>query len=283
MTPLGANTLLALGACSAFGVLAGAVGTFVLARRRSLLADVAGHATLPGVCVAFLAGEAIGLGGRNPLVLLVGGASTALLAAWSVPALARLRGVGADGAVAVTLSFFFGLGAVLLSAVQSHPSGAQGGINGLLFGSAAGVTSGELLAMLAIAGLAIATLAMLFKELCAAAFDEPHARALGLPVRGLDLALTALLVATVVAGMQVAGIVLVVSMLTAPAAAARLLRGGIVRVIVIASSIGAATAAAGVLASRIAPTLPTGSAMTLAATAVFAIVLVATRGRRSAA
>lgn len=277
---LGANTLFALGACAAFGVLAGAVGTFVLARRRSLLADVAGHASLPGVCVGFLLGEATGLGGRNPLLLLAGGACTALLAAWSVPWLSRWRLVGSDGAVAVVLAFYFGLGAVLLSAVQSHPSGAQGGINGLLFGRAAGITRAEVAAMLVVAGVALATLGVVFKELCACSVDESHARALGLPVQRIDTALTVLLVATVVAGMQVAGLVLVVSMLTAPAAAARLWRGGIVRVTVVASAIGAASAAAGVLASSELPSLPTGSAVTLAATAAFVLSLLAAWIRR---
>ena len=63
---LGANTLGVLAGCVLFGALAGAVGTFVLARRRALVADVAGHAALPGIALAFLAGEALGLGGRTP-------------------------------------------------------------------------------------------------------------------------------------------------------------------------------------------------------------------------
>ena len=113
-----------------FGATAGFVGTFVIARRRSLLADVAAHASLPGVCLAFLAGEALGLGGRNPLLLLAGAATTAFLATWSVPRLARLQGVGPDGALAVSLSFFFGLGAVsacFATIIFSVPPGGSPG------------------------------------------------------------------------------------------------------------------------------------------------------------
>ena len=270
---LGFNTALALAACTVFGAVAGAVGTFVLARRRSMLADVAGHASLPGVCIAFLIGELLGIGGRTPLLLLAGGAGTALLAAWCVPALARLRGVGPDGAVAVSLSFFFGLGSVLLSSVQTHGSGAQGGLNHLLFGSAAATTRADLAALSILAVAALAALAAFFKELSALAFDEQHARALGIPVRGLDLLLLALLVATVVAGMQVAGIVLVVSMLIAPAAGARAFRGSITRITAIASLLGAASATTGVLLSLRFADLPTGAAMTLVATAVFCTTL----------
>jgi len=268
-----ANTMLVLSGCALFGAVAGAVGSFVLARRRALLADVAAHASLPGVCLAFLAGEALGVGGRTAWLLLAGGAATALLATWCVPQLARLRGVGPDGALAVSLSFFFGLGAVLLSAIQSHDSAAQGGLNHLLFGSAAATTRSDLVMLAVLAAAAIAVVALLFKEFAAIAFDEAHARVLGLPVRTMDIALLALLVSTVVAGMQVAGIVLVVSMIIAPAATARLLRGSMPRVVCTAALLGAGSAIAGVLLSLRYESLPTGSAMTLCAGAAFLAAL----------
>jgi manganese/zinc/iron transport system permease protein len=270
---IGANTLGVLAGCVLFGALAGAVGTFVLARRRALVADVAGHAALPGVALAFLAGEAIGLGGRTAWLLLLGGAATALLAAWCVPALARLRRVGNDGAIAVTLAGFFGLGAVLFSVVQSHPAGSQGGLRTLLFGSAAAMGRSEVVALAVLATATLALLLVSFRGLTAVAFDESFALSAGLPVRALDLLLTVLLVATVVAGMQVAGIVLVVAMVITPAAAARALGGRIARVTATAALIGAATAALGVVASRTTTGVPTGAAMTLAATAAFLVAL----------
>ncbi|MEY2716589.1 MAG: zinc transport system rane protein TroC [Planctomycetota bacterium] len=280
---IGANTELTLAAGALFGATAGVVGTFALARRRSLLADVAAHASLPGVCLAFLAGEALGLGGRNPLLLLVGATLTALLATWSVPRLARLRGVGSDGAIAVSLSFFFGLGAVLLSDIQTHDSGAQGGIDHLLFGNAAATTRADLATMATIAIVCAVLVALFFKELAALCFDEQHAAVLGIAVRPLDLLLLGLLVATVVAGMQMAGIVLVVAMIIAPAAAARAVRGSLTRVTVVAGTIGASAAAAGVLLSRSMDSMPTGSAMTLVAATVFIASLLATPRRHGAA
>jgi len=270
---IGANTLGVLAGCMLFGALAGAVGTFVLARRRALVADVAGHAALPGVALAFLAGEALGLGGRTAWLLLLGGASTALLAAWCVPALARLRRVGPDAATAVVLAGFFGLGAVLFSIVQGHPAGSQGGLRTLLFGSAAAMSRAEVIALTVLALATLALLAAFFRGLTLVAFDEGFARTAGLPVRALDLLLTLLLVATVVAGMQLAGIVLVVAMIITPAAAARLLGGRIGRVTAVAAIIGAATAAVGTLASRAVPGVPTGAAMTLAATAALLVAV----------
>ena len=70
-----------------------------------------------------------------------------------------------------------------------------------------------------------------------------------------------------------AGIVLVVAMIITPAAAARLLGGRIGRVTAVAAIIGAATAAVGTLASRAVPGVPTGAAMTLAATAALLVAV----------
>ena len=280
MPPIGANTLIALAGCILFGATSGAVGTFALARRRSLVADVAGHATLLGVCLAFLVGEATGIGGRTPWLLSLGALATALAAALAAPALARLPRLGPDGANAVLLALGFGLGAVLLSLVQSDPSGAQGGLRRLLFGSAAAMTRGDLAMLAALSALALAFVVLLFKELSALAFDEIHARTTGLPVAALDAALLALVVACVVAGMQVAGVVLVVAMLVTPAAAARQGRGPVARLVLRAATIGAASAAAGVVLSHGAA-LPTGAAMTLVASAIFARTLAFRRLRHA--
>jgi manganese/zinc/iron transport system permease protein len=126
----------------------------------------------------------------------------------------------------------------------------------------------------------MAVVAALFKELAAIAFDEMHARVLGLPVRTLDLALLVLLVASVVAGMQVAGIVLVVAMIVAPAATARLFPGSLTTIIALAASIGAGCAVCGVLLSLRYESLPTGSAMTLCAGALFMLATLVMAGRR---
>jgi manganese/zinc/iron transport system permease protein len=270
---IGANTILVLAGCALFGAVAGATGTFVVARRRALVSDVAGHAALPGVALGFLLGEATGLGGRSPVLLIACATITALLAALCVAPLARLRRLGDDGATVTMLAGSFGLGAALLSIVQSHASGAQGGIQSLLFGSAAAMRAADV-ALLAVLSLAIlVTLAVLARGLAMVAFDEEHARIAGIPVRTLDVTLIGLLVACVVAGLQVAGVVLVVAFILTPAATARLFPSSLYRTAIHAAILGAVTASTGVVASLVFESLPTGSAMTLAAALLFFLVL----------
>jgi manganese/zinc/iron transport system permease protein len=279
---LGANTLVVLAGCTLLGATCGAVGVFAVARRRALLADVASHATLPGACAAFLAASALGLDGRNAWVLLAGAAASAALAAWASPALARFRGIGEEAATAVTLAGFFGLGAVLLSVVQSGDSASQGGLSRILLGSAAALTQADLATVLVLALAVLGVVVALFKELCALTFDAAHARASGLRVDALDRVLLALVVVAVVAGMQIVGAVLVVSLLLAPAAAARQVCARMPSVAIAAAAFGGASAALGVLLSRSELSVPTGSAIALVATAAF-LATVALRARRASA
>lgn len=275
---LGANTLSALAGCAMLGATCGAVGVFVIARRRALVADVASHATLPGACAAFLAAQALGVDGRSAWVLLVGAGASAALAAWIAPILGRRRLVGDEAATALTLAGFFGLGAVLLSVVQSHASAAQGGLSRILLGSAAALTRADLATTVALSLAALATISLGFRSFAAVAFDPAHARLGGVRVGAVDRVLLALVVVAVVAGLQVVGAVLVVSLLLAPAAAARQLCDRLPATTVVAGAIGAASAAAGVALSRSTLAVPTGSAIALAATAFF-VVSIALRGR----
>jgi manganese/zinc/iron transport system permease protein len=50
----GYNTSLALIGVTLLGIAAGLVGTFALLRRRALMSDVLSHASLPGLCIAFI-------------------------------------------------------------------------------------------------------------------------------------------------------------------------------------------------------------------------------------
>ncbi len=279
---IGANTMLVLAGCALFGAVSGATGTFVLARRRALVSDVAGHAALPGVALGFLLGEVTGLGGRSPALLVLCATITALFAALCVAPLARLRRLGDDGATATMLAGSFGLGAALLSIVQSHASGAQGGLQTLLLGSAAAMRTSDVVVLTVLSLIVVATLTVLARGLAMVAFDEEHARVVGVPVRALDFALIVLLVACVVAGLQVAGVVLVVALILTPAATARLFAGSLRVTALRAAMLGTATAVAGVLASRVLPTFPTGSAMTLAASLVFFTALVLHRKHKFA-
>lgn len=282
---LGHNAAVVVLGCAAFGLAAGLVGCFVLLRGRALIADVAAHATLPGVAAAFIGATALGLDPRNLWLLMAGGALSAGLGALAVRAAAATRRVRDDAAMALVLSAGFGLGVVLMSVVQSLPTGGQAGLSHFILGQAAGMAEAEAQTLIGLALVASVIAILLFNPLRVLCFDEAFAAASGLPVRALDLALTALMLLVTVAGLRAVGLILVVALMVIPAVTARLLTERLSIMAPLAAAIGAVSGWVGASLSAAAPGLPTGAVITVTACVLFlaALLLSPTRGVVAAA
>jgi manganese/zinc/iron transport system permease protein len=260
--------------CAAFGLAAGALGCFVLLRGRALIADAAAHATLPGVAAAFILAALMGWNARSLPLLLAGGAVSAGLAVLAVGALTRGGRLRDDAAMALVLSIGFGLGVVLLSVVQSLPVGGQAGLQSFILGQAAGMSAFDAQLIGGLALLAVLLLAVLFRPLAVLCFDREFAASVGLPVRLLDLALLALMLAVTVAGLRAVGSVLVVGLMVIPAATARLATERLQAMVPLAAALGAFSAWFGASLSAALPALPTGATIILVACALFGLALV---------
>ncbi len=170
----------------------------------------------------------------------------------------RSSRIRSDAAIGVVLSSFFSLGVVLLTAIAHGNDADQAGLDRYLFGQAAGLAERDVV-VTGIIGLgAVAIVALAFRPLKATLFDSGYAAAAGLPVRLLELGMTALLVVAVVVGVRMVGAILMVAMLVVPATAARQLTGRLSTLLPVAGLIGAAVGVGGALlsASAEAPTGP---------------------------
>lgn len=272
------NVRTVLAGTSALGAAAGAVGAFATLRRRALLGDALSHAALPGVCLAYFA-----IGSKHLVWFMVGALAAGLVASAVIAALARWTRVRQDAATAIVLSGFFGLGIVLSRAVQSGQDGSAAGVDGFIFGKAASMTRADALTVALCGAGTLVALAVIARPLALAIFDPSFARAQGWPVARLDFALMALVALVVVAGLPAVGAVLMVALLVIPAATARLCAQRLSRVVVLAAIFGAASGAAGTLASALLPAppgtmvrgWPTGPLIVLAAALLFAGALAA--------
>lgn len=254
------------------GLTAGAVGVLAVLRQRSLVGDALSHAALPGVCVAFIA-----TGAKDATTLLVGAAVAGLVGALLMVAIERTSRIRPDAAIGVVLSSFFSLGIVLLTYIASTDDADQAGLETYLFGQAAGLLERDLAVMAVLALVALTLVAVGFRALKTTLFDPAFAGAVGLPVRLLEIGMTALLVIAVVVGLRTVGAILMVAMLVAPAVAARQLAGRLATVIPLAAAIGAAVGATGTLLASGAE-VPTGPVIVLVAVGfVVACVLFAPR------
>ncbi|MGA1203099.1 MAG: iron chelate uptake ABC transporter family permease subunit [Planctomycetota bacterium] len=267
--PVEYNTAVVLLGTAALGLAAGSTGSLALLRGRALLSDALAHATLPGICLAFLL-----TGSRSHPALLLGALATGALGVVLVAALSRRGRIKEDAAIGAVLACFFGAGSALSGAIQRRsPDAAQAGLDGFLLGQPAGMLLSE---ALTIAGVAVATLllvALLAKEWKLVCFDPDFAAIEGWPVRLLDLLLMLLITTTVVLALPAVGVVLAAAILIIPATAARLWVDRLVPMLILASSFGVLASVTGTLLSARFPALPTGPLIVLAAGCLFLISL----------
>ncbi|QEL19703.1 metal ABC transporter permease [Limnoglobus roseus] len=255
---------------AAIGAMAGFIGTFAVIRRQSLQGDAISHAALPGLAAAFL------LGARSPVVLVLGAALAGWVAMALVGAFSLSRRLTFDAALGGTLAVFFGIGLALLTYIKKHVRGAaEHGLERYLFGQAATLRESDLWAVLAVAGVAVAVVLALWKQFQLLSFDPDFAAVQGWRVRGLDWLLTALIVLTVVIGLQAVGVVLMSSLLVAPAVAAKQWQHRLGPLSALAAVFGAFAGFAGTIGSHLLSeegrTVPTGPMIVISATAIVGV------------
>ncbi len=270
---LGYNaTLVAIGA-SLLGVSAGVTGTFLFLRKRALVSDAISHATLPGVCLAFMLLVALGGDGRNLLGLLAGSAVSAWVGLLCLNWLTRHTRLAEDAAIGAVLSVFFGFGIVLLTVIQTMGVGRQAGLEGFLLGSTAGMLLADAL-IIAIGGAATLVLVMILRRpMTLVAFDPEYAAARGLPVHRIDLAMMGLVMAVTVVGLKIVGLILIVALLIIPPVTARFWSERSDRVVLLAGLAGGLAGYIGAALSATAPNLPTGPIIVLVSFAFFVMSL----------
>jgi manganese/zinc/iron transport system permease protein len=200
----------------ALGIVSGALGSFAVLRRQSLVGDAISHAALPGIALAFLL-----TGSKTPLVLLIGAAIAGWIATLIVMGIVRMSRVKFDSALGLVLSVFFGFGLMLLTFIQRRPDASQAGLDKYLFGQAATLVVRDVVTMSIVGAIALLGMLLLWKEFKLLSFDADYGATIGYPMRLLDVVLTTLIVIAIVVGLQTVGVVLMSAMIVAPAAAAR--------------------------------------------------------------
>jgi manganese/zinc/iron transport system permease protein len=265
----GYNTALVSIGAAILGASAGAIGTFVLLRKRSLVSDAISHATLPGLALAFIVMAALTGDGRWIVGLMIGAAASAGLGLILVEWITRRTRLKEDAAIGAVLSVFFGLGIVLMTVIQTLETGRQAGISSYLVGSTAGMlrSEAETIAVAAlVSGIAVFLLRRPFTLVC---FDAEYASVRGINVRTIDLTMMGLLLAVTVIGLKVAGLVLIVALTIIPPVTARFWTDRPEPMVLISALLGALAAYLGAAISSLDRGLPTGAVIVLVAFSLF--------------
>lgn len=215
------------------GVLAPTLGTFIVLRRFSLIADTLSHVALMGA--------AIGLATRTyPSAVALLGTTIAAVVIEQLRSRGRLPG---DVVLAVVLYGSLAVAVVVVS--------ATGGFNvdllGFLFGSVLSTSTTDLWLLAALATLVVLFVAVFFVELAQIAYDDDLARVNGVPVGWVNLGLAVLTGATITLSMRIVGVLLVGAMLIVPVLVGLRLANGLRAAIVMAVAAGVVSAAGGLV------------------------------------
>ena len=122
-----------------------------------------------------------------------------------------------SGAIGAVLAFGLGIGVLFLSLYQGYATAATN----LLFGSIVGVDDTQLRNVAIVGAIVLAALAVTYRPLTFAAIDPEVAAARGVPVRTLSVAIFLLVALTTAEAIQVVGVLLVLTLVITPAAAAQ--------------------------------------------------------------
>ncbi|WP_414689477.1 anchored repeat-type ABC transporter permease subunit [Nocardioides sp.] len=235
-------------------IVCGVVGCYVVLRGMAFIGDAVAHAVFPGLAVAFV------VSGN----LIVGGTVAGVVTAVLIAVFSQTRRLREDSVIGIFFVGAFALGVVIIS----RAPGYAGSLEQFLFGSIAGIPDRDLV-VVAVAGLGVlAVVLALHPQLVAVTLDRESARALGLRVFWYDLTLYVLVTLAVVISVQTIGNVLVLALLVAPAATARLLTDRLAVMMGLAPVIGSLAALIGLYLSW-SWDLPVGATVVLVLTGAF--------------
>lgn len=235
------------------GVMSGVLGSFAVIRKESLLGDAISHSALPGIALAFLITN-----NKNTEVLLLGAMLSGLLATFLILFIVKYSRIKFDSSLALILSVFFGIGMVLLTYIQKSPNANQAGLEKFIFGQASTLLKRDVKIMGVIGFILITMVILFWKELKLISFDSDYGESLGFSKGKITSLLFAMMVISIIIGLQTVGVILMSAMLTAPGVAARQWTDKLSVMVILSAIFGATSGLLGTILSSMAPKLPTG-------------------------
>ncbi len=193
------------------GLIAPLLGTFIVVRRLSLIADALSHISLGGITFGVYITSVTGLL-INPLITAV---LFSIVGALSIEKMRTVYKHFSEISIPIIMSLGIALSVVFLSL----SNGFNQDLFGYLFGSISAVTRNDLILISIIGVIVVSFVVLLYKEMFLLSFDEEYSEVM--KISGVIHFIFIVLVALVIsASMRIVGTLLVSAMMTLPVAAA---------------------------------------------------------------
>lgn len=216
-------------------ITAGVIGTYIVARRMVFITGGITHASFGGLGLGYFIGI-------NPLI---GAAVFGLLSGLGVEYLSKYHKIREDSVIAMIWSFGMAIGIIFIYLTPGYAPNLMS----YLFGNILSVSSGDLWTM---AGLMLVVLVLFvpfFRLIQYITFDEDFARTSRIPVTLFKYLLIGLVSLTAVLYIRIAGIILVLSLLTIPQNSALLFSNNLRKIIFLSIIFGFTGSVSGLIFS----------------------------------
>jgi zinc transport system permease protein len=193
------------------GVLAsiacGIVGVYVVTKRIVFISGGIAHASFGGIGLGYLVG----------ISPVLGALLFALASALGMGLVVKKTRLPEDTAIGILWAMGMALGVVFIGLAPGYAPD----LFSYLFGNILTVPFSDLILMLVLDIVIVGVVIALYRELLALSFDEEYSTVIGVPVEALYLLLLCMIALTVIVLLRVVGMILVIALLTIPAALAK--------------------------------------------------------------
>jgi len=230
-------------------ILCSVVGLFLVLRRYSLFGDAIAHSSFGGIALGLLIGV-------YPLWTAYG---VSIVSALIITKVKDKYNISGDASIAVLLSSGIAVGLVII--------GLSGGftidIFSFLFGSILLVSVDDTVLILALTGIILIVILLLYRQILYSTFNEEQAKVSGIPVEKINYLIVFMAGITVVTSIQLVGVLLISALLVIPNVTAIMYGKGFKLTAIISMSFSIFSVVAGILISYIFDITPAGTIVLL--------------------
>lgn len=232
----------------------GIIGPFVVVRKIGYISGGIAHTVLAGMGIAFFLG-------KSPIL---GALITALISALIIGWVSLRSKKYEDTIISVLWASGMAIGIIFITKTPGY--GVD--LMSYLFGNILMITSHDIYLLAGLDAIVIVLVILLYKQLLAVCFDEEFAQLRGLSINFYFLLLLSMVALIVVSLIQVVGLILVIALLTIPAAIASQYVNSVAKMILVAIVLGIVFISVG-LGISYQTNLPSGATIILFASLVF--------------
>lgn len=240
----------------------GIVGSYIVAKRIVFISGGITHASFGGIGIGYFFGF-------SPII---GAMFFGILSALGIEYISKKTDVREDSVIAILWSLGMAVGIIFVFLTPGYSANLMS----FLFGNILTVSTLNIELLVALAILLIVIFSLIFKAILFVAFDEAYARAIKLPVNTINYLMITLVALTIVLNIRVAGIILVLSLLTIPQTIAGVFTNNFKKIILISIITGMVGSFAGLLVSYFFD-IPSGAAIIFLLVLIFAIARIIKR------